>query len=108
MIRTHYALPEAEKGATAVQLISCDILRLVIQVQPGTATISPEMAVDPATFVADPDLRASAQIVADQEHFLAWYASDPEQRNPVDNEVQQVVSALLYYLWLQRKGQLPA
>ena len=66
--------------------------------QPGT--------VDSDAFTADPDLRTQVQTVADPAAFVAWYASQPELRNPADNEVQQLVTALLYYLHLQRKGLL--
>lgn len=106
MIRTHYALPETEKDCNAVRLVHCDVVSGTVEVQGGTATVDPATTIpDPETFAVERDVRASVQTVADPAHFHAWYAE--QEHSLEDTPAQQVVSALMKYLWLQRRGLLP-
>jgi hypothetical protein len=108
MIRIYYPLPQAEKGATAVHLIGLHLMQLQVEVQPGHGEPDSETG-RIEEFAPDHDLRATATQVQDREHFWSWYASADAEPfyDAEDHPVQQFVSALMGYLWLQRMGQVP-
>lgn len=110
LIRRFYALPEEEKGCNAIHLLHLDLMTLTIEAQPGNVEgADPELPIDPeAMFVPDLDVRLQHETVADPAHFEAWFAAAQAggQFGAEDSEIQQFVSGLLLYVWLQRKGLL--
>jgi hypothetical protein len=102
MIRRYYPLPQPEKDCNAVELLSLNLMAgPQIEVQPGLRTV----VGDVETFVPDRDIRTIVQRVENVAHFTAWLAA--QESNPADTAIQQFVSGLLLYLWLQRRGLLP-
>lgn len=111
LIRRFYALPEEEKGCNAIHLLHLDLMTLTIEAQPGNVDghTDPTLPIDPeALFVPDLDVRLQHETVADPAHFAAWFAAAQAggQFGAEDSEIQQFVSGLLKYLWLQKKDRL--
>jgi len=106
-MRNLYWLPEEERGNNCVLLTQLDWRagRWAVTVTPGTANEGIDEEPDPATFVPDPDISERGETVADPAHFVAWLDAQTQTAATIE---QHFASALLVYLWLQRKGTLPA
>lgn len=121
MIRTYYVLPEERLGCNAIALRHA-IIRpngLEIEGDAGTAEVEGGEVVQLApgvealmgasvvlgTFERAPEISMRPRHVEYTSHFLDWIANE-YQANPADNQVQQLVSGALEYLWLQEKGLL--